>query len=65
MGKQRKEKEDPNLTQIRKGQEIGTLSLTLDGQSIGSWPVVALNEVELAGWFGRTWDSLIMWFKSL
>ena len=55
----------PVLAPIRKGQEIGTLTLTLDGQTIGSWPVVALNEVELAGWFGRLWDSLIMWFKSL
>lgn len=55
----------PVLAPIRKGQEIGTLTLSLDGKDIGSWPVVALNEVELAGWFGRTWDSLIMWFKSL
>ena len=28
-------------------------------------PVEALEDVPLAGWFGRTWDSLQLWIKNL
>lgn len=55
----------PVLAPIQKGQAIGSMQLTLNGKSLGTWPVVALQEVELAGWFGRTWDSLHMWMKDL
>nr|WP_323001751.1 hypothetical protein [Denitromonas sp.] len=50
---------------VRKGQEVGTLTLTLDGNTIGSYPVVALEEVTLAGWFGRMWDAIRWWIKNL
>ncbi|MFV0664756.1 D-alanyl-D-alanine carboxypeptidase family protein [Denitromonas sp.] len=50
---------------VRKGQEVGTLTLTLDGNTIGTYPVVALEEVTLAGWFGRMWDAIRWWIKNL
>ncbi len=49
---------------VRKGQEVGTLTLSLDGDKIGSYPVVALEDIPLGGWFSRTWDSLHLWIKS-
>ena len=55
----------PVIAPIRKGDPIATLSVTLDGQQIGEYHAVALKDVELAGFFGRTWDSTLMWFKSL
>jgi D-alanyl-D-alanine carboxypeptidase (penicillin-binding protein 5/6) len=55
----------PVMAPIHKGQEIGTLSLTLDGRLIGEYPVVALAEVPVAGFFGRLWDALLLWIKSL
>jgi len=55
----------PLLAPIQKGQKVGTLSLAVDGQSIGEYPVVALKDVPVANWFGRLWDALILWFKSL
>ena len=55
----------PVIAPIRKGEPIATLSVTLDGQQIGEYHAVALQDVELAGFFGRTWDSTLMWFKSL
>ena len=44
---------------------MGTLTLAVDGQNIGEYPVVALKDVPVANWFGRLWDALILWFKSL
>ncbi len=57
--------EQPLEAPVRKGQQVGMLTLTLDGQPIGTYPVSALEDVPLAGWFGRTWDSLQLWIKSL
>lgn len=50
---------------VHKGQEVGTLTLSLDGDKIGTYPVVALEDVPLGGWFSRTWDSVELWIKSL
>ncbi|HRP98707.1 MAG TPA: D-alanyl-D-alanine carboxypeptidase family protein [Rhodocyclaceae bacterium] len=59
------ESRQPVMAPIFKGQEIGTLSLSVDGQVIGQYPVVALAEVPVAGFFGRLWDALLLWIKSL
>jgi serine-type D-Ala-D-Ala carboxypeptidase (penicillin-binding protein 5/6) len=55
----------PLLAPLHKGQKVGTLTLAVDGKTIGEYPVVALKEVPVANWFGRLWDALILWFKSL
>lgn len=55
----------PVMAPIQKGQMVGTLTLSLDGRLIGEYPVVALEEVEVAGFFGRFWDALRLWIKSL
>ena len=50
---------DPLLAPLAVGQAVGTLTVkTADGGVVASVPLVALQEVPLAGWFGRTWDSL-------
>lgn len=55
----------PVLAPIQKGQEVGTLKLSLEGKEIGEYPVVALVDVPQAGFFGRLWDALMLWIKSL
>jgi serine-type D-Ala-D-Ala carboxypeptidase (penicillin-binding protein 5/6) len=55
----------PLLAPLQKGQKVGAVTLTLDGKTLGEYPVVALKEVPVAGWFGRLWDALVLWFKSL
>lgn len=55
----------PVVAPLQKGQKVGTLRLTLDGKAIGEYPVVALRDVSVAGFFGRLWDSLLLWIKSL
>ncbi len=57
--------QQPLLAPVAKGQPIGTLQLSLDGKPVGDYPIVALEEVPQAGWFGRLWDAIRLWFKSL
>ena len=53
----------PLLGPIPLGTKVGTLKLTLNGQVWGEYPVVALEEVPLAGFFGRWWDTVVLWFQ--
>ncbi|NMG01766.1 D-alanyl-D-alanine carboxypeptidase family protein [Azoarcus taiwanensis] len=55
----------PVMAPIQRGQELGTLTLSVDGRLLGEYPVVALQDVEVAGFFGRLWDALRLWIKSL
>ena len=57
------ETQQPLLAPIAAGQKIGTLRVELDGKPYRELPVVALEEVGLAGIFGRGWDSLRLLFK--
>ena len=57
--------QQPLLAPLAKGQAIGTLQLSIDGKPIGDYPIVALDEVPQAGWFGRVWDAIRLWFKNL
>ncbi len=49
---------------IAKGQVVGALKLSLDGEPVVEQPLLALNEVAEAGFFGRSWDGLMMWWES-
>ena len=49
---------------IAKGQEIGTVKVTLDGKVVAQRPLVALAAVEEGGFFKRLWDSFWMWWES-
>ncbi|HUP93273.1 MAG TPA: D-alanyl-D-alanine carboxypeptidase family protein [Burkholderiales bacterium] len=57
------ETQQPLLAPIAAGQKIGVLRVELDGKPYAEFPVVALEEVPLAGIFGRGWDSLRLLFK--
>jgi serine-type D-Ala-D-Ala carboxypeptidase (penicillin-binding protein 5/6) len=59
------ESRQPVLAPLQKGQEVGTLKLTLDDKTLGEYPVVALQDVPVAGFFGRLWDALVLWIKNL
>ncbi|MFP5406208.1 MAG: D-alanyl-D-alanine carboxypeptidase, partial [Gammaproteobacteria bacterium] len=56
------ERIQPLVAPIAKGARIGTLRVKLDDKVIAERPLVALEAVEPAGWFGRTWDSLRLMF---
>lgn len=49
---------------IKKGQKVGTVKVALGGKVIATAPLVALDGIEEAGFFGRLWDSFWMWWDS-
>ena len=57
------ERAQPLVAPIDKGQRIGTLRVRLDDRTIAEHPLIALAPVEQAGWFGRAWDTMRLWFK--
>jgi D-alanyl-D-alanine carboxypeptidase (penicillin-binding protein 5/6) len=57
------ETQQPLLAPISAGQKVGVLRVELDGKPYGEFAVVALEEVGVAGIFGRGWDSLRLLFQ--
>lgn len=55
--------QQPLVAPVQKGQVIGTLKLTLDGEPFGEYPVTALSNVPVAGFFGRLADSVRLMFQ--
>jgi D-alanyl-D-alanine carboxypeptidase (penicillin-binding protein 5/6) len=49
---------------VQKGTQLGTLNLLLNGETIMTKPLVALQTAEAAGWWTRSMDSIGLWFKS-
>ncbi|HYO26830.1 MAG TPA: D-alanyl-D-alanine carboxypeptidase family protein [Azonexus sp.] len=51
------------MAPIQAGQQLGTLKVTIDGKLYSEYPVLALENVGLIGIFGRTIDSVLLWFE--
>ena len=52
------------IAPFKKGQQVGTLRVTLDGQPVLTAPLVALNDAPEGGFFSRLWDTIMLWFHS-
>ena len=57
------ETRQPFVAPLAAGQKAGIIRITRDNAPIAEYPVVALEEVPVAGFFGRSWDSVMLWFK--
>jgi serine-type D-Ala-D-Ala carboxypeptidase (penicillin-binding protein 5/6) len=55
--------QQPLLAPIVDGQRVGTLRVSYEGKPLGEYPLVALENVGVAGIFGRAWDTLRLWLK--
>ena len=53
----------PVLAPVARGDKVGVLRVALAGEPLGEYPVEALQPVARAGWFGRAWDTLRLWFQ--
>ncbi len=53
----------PMLAPVSRGQQLGTVRLSVDGSHLGDYPLRALDDVAVAGLIGRAWDSLLLWFQ--
>ncbi|MBS7809046.1 D-alanyl-D-alanine carboxypeptidase family protein [Variovorax sp. PCZ-1] len=54
---------DPLLAPLNKGQQIGSLKISIGDQPYTEQPLFILESVDQAGWFGRTWDAVRLWIK--
>lgn len=54
--------QQPLIAPIEAGQEVGTIEFTLDGKVIDTQKLVASKTVAIAGFFGRLWDTIRLWF---
>ncbi len=50
---------------IEKGDELGSLTISVPDKEDISVPLTALNGVQEAGFFARTWDSILLFFVRL
>ncbi|HVC01752.1 MAG TPA: D-alanyl-D-alanine carboxypeptidase family protein [Steroidobacteraceae bacterium] len=50
------------IAPFRKGETVGTLTVSLDGKQLMTAPLVALADAPQAGLFGRLYDEVFMWF---
>ena len=57
------ERKDPLVAPIAQNSKVGTLKMLADGKVISEVPVLALEQVNQAGIFGRAWDAVRLWMK--
>ena len=57
------ERTEPLVAPIAAGEKVGTLRVRLAASVLAERPVVALEAVEAAGFFGRAWDTIRLWIK--
>jgi D-alanyl-D-alanine carboxypeptidase (penicillin-binding protein 5/6) len=55
--------QQPLVAPLSRGQRVGVLRVTHDGRPFGEYPLVTLEPVAAAGFFGRSWDTLRLWLK--
>jgi D-alanyl-D-alanine carboxypeptidase (penicillin-binding protein 5/6) len=48
----------PLIAPVSARQEVGAIRLSLDGKLVLERPLIAAQEMPVAGIFGRLWDSL-------
>lgn len=57
------ERKEPIVAPVNENSRVGTLKMMLDGKAIAELPVVALEQVAVASFLGRIWDTVQLWFK--
>jgi len=53
------------IAPIAEGDEVGGISIRLEDKEITGRALIALETVDEAGFFGRTWDGMSMWIGGL
>lgn len=50
---------------VNKGQALGEVVVKVGDEEVSRTPLVALQDVPESGWFGRTFDAILMFFANL
>jgi D-alanyl-D-alanine carboxypeptidase (penicillin-binding protein 5/6) len=59
------ERRGPLVAPLALNTQVGTADLQVDGRSIASFPVVALQPIDQAGVLSRGWDGMRLWVYGL
>lgn len=54
---------EPLVAPFTRGQQVGSMKVTLNDQSLVDVPLVVLEAVEEASFLGRAWDAVRLWIK--
>ena len=54
---------EPLVAPFKQGQVVATLKVKLGDQQLAEVPLMALDAVDEAGFFGRAWDAMRLWIK--
>jgi len=57
------EAQEPLVAPVLRAQKVGVVKVALDGKPMAEFPLIALEDVPPAGVFGRTWDTVRLWFR--
>lgn len=55
--------EEPLVAPIARAQRVGTVKVVLEDRPVAEFPLIALEDVAPASFFGRAWDTVRLWFK--
>lgn len=55
--------QQPLVAPVMQGQTVGMMKISVDGKLYGEFPVVAIEAVPQAGFFGRILDTIRLWFN--
>lgn len=53
----------PMIAPVSRGQQLGTVRLSVGGRHLGEHPLRALDNVAVASILGRAWDGMLLWFQ--
>ncbi len=56
-------RKDPLIAPIDEGSRIGILKVMIGDRVIAELPVFALEQINVASFLGRLWDTICLWFK--
>ncbi len=59
------EVDGPLMAPLVAGDIVGRVLLNRGGETVAEVPLEVLEDVEAAGFFGRLWDSIVLWFQSV
>jgi serine-type D-Ala-D-Ala carboxypeptidase (penicillin-binding protein 5/6) len=57
------EAQEPLVAPVESAQPVGVVKVALEGRPVAEFPLIALEEVPLGNLFGRTWDTVRLWFR--
>jgi len=53
------------IAPVAEGERVGQISIRLENEEVANRGLIALEAANEAGFFGRTWDGLSLWFGGL